>query len=149
MCCGCSSEKHPSDQSLLENFQTHKAEFDQLLQMFLADRGLGRVAYNFTRPENPEDVGVTRERLKAYRALFDDLGISAGIEGYDEKDIVWLHASTYGLSVTGSSKGYAYLKERPELVVESLDAYRSQDGKSFTAFRHIEGNWYLYFDYED
>lgn len=117
--------------------------------MFLTDRGLGRVAYDFTRPENPGAIGISRERLGAYRRLFDKLDLSAGIEGYDEKDIVWFHASTYGLSVTGSGKGYAYVKERPKLVVGNLDTYWSADGRSFTAFRHIEGNWYLYFDYED
>lgn len=117
--------------------------------MFLEDKGLGRVAYDFTRPERPEEVGVTRERLADYRKLFGNLGLTAGVEGYDEKDMVWFHVSTYGLSVTGSSKGYAYLRERPKLVVDNLDTYWSRDGKSFTAFRHIEGDWYLYFDYED
>ena len=149
LCSACSSAKHPSDQALIENFQSHKSEFNQLLQMFLADKGLGRVAYDFTRPENPQTVGITRERLKVYRGLFDELDLSAGIEGYEEKDVVWFHASTYGLSVTGSGKGYAYLKERPKLVVDNLDTYWSQDGRSFTTFRHLEGNWYLYLDYED
>ena len=145
---GCSS-RHPTDQSLIDNFQSHKSEFSQLLQMFLADKGLGRVAYDFTRPANPQDIGISQQRLAEYRALFDRLDLSAGIEGYDEKDLVWFHASTQGLSVTGSSKGFAYLKEPPKLVVEKLDNYWSKDGRSFTAFRHIEGNWYLYFDYED
>jgi hypothetical protein len=80
------------------------------------------------------------------------LGLSAGIEGYCEKDAILFYASTKGLSVTGSTKGYAYLKKVPEnseKLVNSLDDYWSPDGKSFTAYRRIEGNWYLYFDYED
>ena len=145
---GCSS-KHPTDQSLIDNFQSHKSEFNQLLQMFRADRSLGRVAYDFTRPANPQDIGISQQRLAEYRALFDQLDLSAGIEGYDEKGLVWFHVSTQGLSVTGSGKGFAYLKESPPLVVDSLDTYWSKDGRSFTAFRHLEGNWYLYFDYED
>jgi hypothetical protein len=145
---GCSS-KHPSDQSLLTNFQNHRTEFDQLLQTFLADKGLGRVAYDFTRPENPQTIGISPDRLQQYRKLFGRLGLSEGIEGYDEKDLVWFHASAQGLSVTGSGKGYAYLTKPPPLVVDSLDNYWSKDGKSFTAFRHIEGNWYLYLEYED
>lgn len=145
---GCTS-KHPSDQTLLNNFQTHKSEFNQLLEMFLADKGLGRVAYSFTRPERPESIGVSPDRLGEYRKLFGRLGLSEGIEGYVEKDTVWFHASAQGLSVTGSGKGYAYLTKPPPLVVDNLDNYRSQDGKSFAAFRHIEGKWYLYLDYED
>jgi hypothetical protein len=144
----CSS-KHPSDKELLDNFQAHKAEFDQLLQMFLSDKGLGRVAYDFTRPGDPQTVGVTTDRLKEYRRRFDKLELSAGIEGYDGKDIVWLHSSTQGLAVSGSGKGYAYLRKPPEMQVQDLDKYWSKDGRSFTAFRHIEGNWYLYFNFED
>jgi hypothetical protein len=145
---GCSS-KHPSDQSLLDNFHSHKDEFNQLLKMFLADKGLGRVAYDFTRPERPETIGVSQDRLQQYRKLFSRLDLSEGIEGYDEKDLVWFHASAIGLSVTGSGKGYAYLTKPPPLLVDNLDNYWSKDGNSFTAFRHIEGNWYLYLDYED
>ena len=149
-CAGCSLwAGHPSDASLIQNFRSHRNEFDELLRMFLADEGLGRVAYDFTRPQNHEEVGVSRERLNAYREWFDELGLSAGVEGYGEKETVMFHASTRGLGVTGSSKGYAYLRERPALAVENLDAYRSPDGKSFTAFGHVEGGWYLYLDYED
>ena len=81
---GCSS-KHQPDQTLIDNFQSHKSEFDQLLHMFLADKALGRVAYDFTRPENPQSIGISQERLKEYRGLFDKLDLSAGIEGYEEK----------------------------------------------------------------
>jgi hypothetical protein len=144
---GCS--RHPSDSALLKNFQSHRAEFNHLLVMFLADKGLGRVAYDFTRPEDPASVGVSPERLAEYRKLFDQLGLSAGIEGYGDKEEVQFYASTQGLSVSGSAKGFAYLTRPPSLLVDRLDNYRSKDGKSFTAFRHIEGNWYLYLDYED
>lgn len=141
--------KHPRDRELTENFQTHKKEFEELLQLFLEDKKLGRVAYDFTRPEKPETVGVSLARIYEYRKKFDDLGLKAGIEGYDEKEIIWFHVSMQGLSVTGSGKGYAYCKKTPEIVVENLDDYWSSNGKSFTAFKRIEGNWYLYLDYED
>jgi hypothetical protein len=144
----CSS-KHPSDASMAANFQSHKTEFEELLQMFKGDKGLGRVAYDFTRPANPGEVGVSPQRLVEYRRLFDRLKLSAGVEGYGDKDQVWFIASTQGLSVSGSSKGFAYLTKPPSLQVVELDGYRSADGKSFQAFRHIEGNWYLYLDYED
>ena len=145
---GCSS-RHPTDQKLLAEFQSHKAQFEQLLAMFQADKKLERVAYSFTRPDNPVEIGITRERIQQYRDLFDNLKLTAGIEGLEPKDMVMFHRSTYGLSVSGSSKGFAYFLKPPQLLVDSLDGYRSKDGRSFTAFRHIEGNWYLYYDYED
>jgi len=166
-CLGTSScffpaeREHPKDSELIKNFQTHRAEFDELLEMFKADRSLGRVGPDFTRSAsffetctgpnawNGEEPEVSEGRLKDYRTRFTKLGLTAGIEGYCEKDAVHFHASTRGLSVTGSSKGYAYLASPPKIVVDDLDTYWSEDGKSFTAYRHIDGNWYLYFDYED
>lgn len=145
---GCSS-KHPSDNELISNWRSHKNDFEQLLQMFLADKKLGRVAYEFTRPENPNEIGVNADRLSDYRSYFDKLDLVAGIEGYEAKDIIWFHASTQGLAVSGSSKGFAYTKTKPELIVDDLDKYWSKDGRSFVAFKPIEENWYLYFDYED
>src|SRR5258706_15795853 len=113
----CRSSNHAPDQELINTWRDHKSEFQQLLQMFISDKGLGRVAPNFTRPENPISVGVTPERVKAYRNLCDALGLYAGIEGYDEKEIIWFHASTQGLAVSGSSKGYAHLSKTPALLV--------------------------------
>lgn len=142
---------HPSAATLLNNFQTNRADFERLLQMFMEDPQLGRVAYDFTRPASLEaaQVDVPAARLNQYRALFTKLNLSAGIEGYGDKRTVWFIASTQGLSIGGSAKGYAYQVAQPELVVEDIDRYRSEDGRSFTAFQLIEGNWYLYFDYED
>jgi len=145
----CSASKHPSDKDLIDNWRSHKNDFETLLQMFLTDKQLGRVAPTFTRPENPGEIGVTVARLSEYRNYFSKLDLTAGIEGYDEKDIIWFHASTQGLTVTGSAKGYAYTKTKPKLLVDDLDKYWSKNGRSFTAFKSIEGNWYLYFEYED
>ncbi len=145
---GCRAQ-HPKDEDLIQRFKTHRQEFEQLLQMFQADKGLGRVAPDFTRPANTTEIGVTKERIDEYRRLFSALGLSSGIEGYGERDAVIFYASTQGLSVSGSSKGFAYLTKRPELLVDQLDGYRSPDGRSFSAFRHIEGNWYLHLDFED
>lgn len=138
---------HPSSQELIDNFYTHQAEFEQLRQMFLADEGLSRVADDFTRPENPEVMGITPARLDEYRRLFHQLNLKAGIEG--DKESIRFIASTRGLSVSGSAKGYVYTRVPPELMVDNLDTYRSEDGRSFTAYQHLEGNWYLYYDYED
>lgn len=148
---GCTSgfAGHPKDSELINNFQAQKADFEKLLQMFLSDKDLVRVAYDFTRPADIQSIGVNEQRINEYRELFRKLNLSAGIEGYGDKEIVTFYVSTQGLSVTGSSKGYAYTKNYPQLVVDDLDTYQPAGGKSFTAYKHIEGNWYLYLDYEN
>jgi hypothetical protein len=166
-CLGTSScffpaeREHPKDSELIKNFQTHRAEFDELLEMFKADRSLGRVGPDFTRPanffercegpnaRNGNEIEVSEERLADYRKRFSRLGLPYGIEGYCDKHRVHFYASGLGLSVTGSTKGYAYSDDPPQTLVDDLDTYWSTDGHSFWAYRRIEGNWYLYFQYED
>ena len=47
-------------------------------------------------------------------------------------------------------KGYYYSKVPPKWLDDTLDGYpTSHDGRySYEVYRHIEGNWYLYFRYE-
>ena len=149
---GCSffGSNHPKDERLIEDLRNNRAEFERLLAMFRADEKLYRVARDFTRPENAQAADVDGERLAEYRMLLGKLRLHGGIEGYAPKDVIWFHASTKGLGVSGSSKGYAYLERPPELLVRDLDHYeRTKGGRSFSAYRHIEGNWYLYLDFED
>lgn len=151
ICCA-----HPTDAVLLKNFQTHRAEFEELRTMFAKDQRLGRVAPTFTRSASffsgaplPEGPDLSEARLKQYRELFRRTGLSAGIEGYDNKEYILFHASSRGLSVSGSSKGYSYMLSPPKLLVADLDSYRSQASGSFNAYRHVEENWYLYLAYDD
>jgi hypothetical protein len=135
--------QHPSAVELIDNFHAHRAEFDLLLEMCLEDEGLVRVAYGWTQPEDPSSIGITQERLKEYRALFKEVGLESGVSG-GHKDI-WFHASSSGLSVSGSSKGYIYSSAPPGWVVEDLDEYTSKYKADIPVFQHIEGNWYLYY----
>ncbi len=158
---GCGPKEHPKDAVLIGNFNAHRGEFEELLQMFQADRSVGRVGSDFTRSAsffdectgpnawNGKEIEITKERLSDYRRRFASLGLPKGIEGSCDKDYIWFYASSMGLSVTGSSKGYVYAAKTPSTVVGNLDDYWSSDGKSFSAFRHLEGNWYLYLEYED
>ncbi len=153
----CGEKSHPKDVELIANFQNHKEEFNQLLKMFQEDESLGRVASDFTRKNfyekgspkkwNRKEIEADEKRLTEYRKLFGQLGLSAGIEGYEEKDSIWFHASAQGLAVSGSSKGYVFVLKKPvpDLVVESLDDTKPNGKESTLAYRHIEGNWYLYY----
>ena len=172
--CGLLFEKqHPKDAELIENFRRHRQEFEALIEVFRSDTGVGRVGATFTRSSDffgkcadsqtrdaskgtgssdtwdGQPIHVSKERFLDYQRRFKDLGLTAGIEGYCAKDLIGMYASTQGLSVTGSSKGYAFMTKPPQILVDDLDSFWSEDGRSFTAYRRIDGNWYLFFDYED
>lgn len=144
---------HPRDAQLLERFTEHRAALEQLVRMFEGDEGLGRVGPDFTRPEDPGRVGVSARRIEEYRRLCAAVGADNCIEGYDArsrlKDPIWIHVSASGLSISGSSKGFLYSTNPASEfeMVPDLDLVSPQS--SGTWVRHIEGPWYLYFDYED
>jgi hypothetical protein len=151
---GCG--EHPSSAGLIQRWRDHRNELEETLKMFLADKELGRVAPTFTRPEDPSTIGISAERIARYRMLLSSAGISDGIEGYGRKDDIWFRVSDRGLSISGSAKGIAWrtaTPESPKILVDDLDAYLAKmfpgHHRSFTAYQRIEGNWYLYYDYED
>lgn len=115
--------------------------------MFLIDKQLGRVAPHFTRPDDPSKIGVSSERIA--RMFLRSAGVTDGIEGYARKDEICL-------SISGSAKGITWRTRPPEstkVLVDNLDAYLMKmfpgHHNSFTAYQRVEGNWYLYYDYED
>lgn len=146
VCC-----EHPTDIALIERFRVHQDEFERLREMFLADPELGRVAPGFTRsasfPPGSSSAGprISSDRLKAYRRAFESLGLDAGIEGYGDKERISFIASTRGLGVSGSAKGYVYSVKPLRPLRQSLEG-RPVGGRPGIAYRHLDGEWYLYLD---
>ena len=63
---GCSTKHstYRADEFLIANYQAHKAEFNALLEMFRADKGLIYFSRGYTIPESPQSVGIAPERLE-------------------------------------------------------------------------------------
>lgn len=154
---GCSfafDNPHPSDDSLIQNFQNHEAEFERLVRMAKEDSHVIRIASDFTwtdknaawpRPES--ELGFSTERWNEYRSLFKKLDLKAGILNY-QPDLVYLTASTQGLLTGGSGKGYAYSLKEPSPIVESLDnvSFKGSEKSMNFAYRKLKGNWYLFYN---
>ena len=141
---------HPSDASLLATFENNRDDFERLLTMCEEDSGMIRIASDFTWkkdnvswPRPQSELGITNERWDTYRELFAKTQLRAGILNYQPNAVVF-SASSQGLLTAGSSKGYEYRRTPPDKVVDSLDSYKFE--KAEKVYRHIEGNWYLYFE---
>jgi hypothetical protein len=130
---------HPTTAALISNFRAHQAEFNQLHLMFQADASVGRITPDYT------DQPLSGQRLSEYRHLFRRLGLQSGIEGYGAKDVIWFHSSASGLATSGSSKGYVYSIQPPTPLVDDLDRASSEDGEEI--YQHIEGYWYIYYEW--
>jgi hypothetical protein len=139
--------KPPPDQQLLSNFDHHHAIFDQLARMTQVDKGLQSVGYNWTDPSNPQKIGVSPARVDIYRRLLDSVHCHRGFDTYE------LHGAAFWYWGHGSSisddedKGYAYLTAPPTETLLTLNECRPDEENEVKAYRHIEGCWYLYYDF--
>ena len=148
---------HPADDELLTNFRAHQAEFEQLRKMCQEDAQMVRIADHFLWKEDtvrwprPEpEWGISRERWDAYKDLFIKVKLDNGLVSYQPKGIHFF-ANNRGMVTGGSSKGYAYLAQSPNQLFDSIDYFSdhslsSADVAGATAFRRIEGDWYLFIE---
>ena len=114
--------------------------------MIQADHGLERVDYNWTLPDPPP---ISQERLALYRTLLRSIDCVRGFENFKTKKEIIFIASATGMVTGGSSKGYRFSPEQPSPVVDALDTYLPGHKRTYAAFRHIEGDWHLIYEYDD
>ena len=141
----------PSDQQLLSNFKHNRRTFDILAQMTQADKGLMQVNQDWTQPSDPKTVGISAERIARYRQLLNQAEAHHGMHADGLQGADFLCWAQGGATTHDTDKGYAYLIVPPKHVLNSLDQYKNQlqseEIHQVEAYRHIEGCWYLYYDY--
>jgi hypothetical protein len=147
----CSSP--PSDAQLIESFQAHRESFEELRAMMAEDSQFGVVRRDWmsTLHGRDEQVGeshpsITDDRWRLYRDKFQALGLSGGVTRALVGDCeLYFGSYSEGLVIAGTAKGIAYCDHPPSPLVENLD--RGPIPAKTTSFRSIEGNWYLFFEY--
>ncbi len=137
----------PPDQQLLADFARHRTDLEKVAQMKQADRGLLRVDYNWTEPDNPQKVGVPIQRVAKYRRLLESAGVHRGFEAYQPHEVDFLYWGRGSAISSDTDKGYAYLTVPPKQVLKTLDDCQPDEKNGVEAYRHIEGHWYLYYKY--
>jgi hypothetical protein len=143
---------HQSDMEMLTNFETHKSEFRQLVEMVRLDKDKFHQMGELSSQEYLSKRGISQSRIEEYQQLCHEFNLSGGVIIYDDAETVELTVSTQGMAVSGSSKGYIYRKIPPENIVPDIEAYlvsyrqNTQLNPAFPVYRHIEGNWYLVYE---
>jgi len=134
----------PSDQTMLAHFERHEATFRRIVQMKEANKKLFRVDESWTDPHQPQAIGVSSARIAEYRRLLREADTPRGFLVWKETSGIHFYCWVSGSGFTSTrTKGVAYLKKRPAETVPSLD----QPLHSSLAYRHIRGNWYLFYRY--
>ena len=151
---------HNSDADFIAWFQQNEDAFIRLQHMALEETAVEQITEHFCRdiagdthkyPTAP--YGFSQERWNAYRELFRKLSFDAGIhiQGSDSQWIphsIMMTASTAGLSISGSEKGYLWSRTVPKPLVERLDPPLPTDGGNswkFLGFKRFKPEWYLYY----
>ena len=140
--CGPESpyERHSSEEVLLKIFREERATFERMLSLLKADRRLARV---YANKPLPDISTVSREYLAGFQRSLIEIGcVKCSFEGVGE---VAFNPSLSGWGVSGSSQGYMHMKRAPSDLRKSLDGPKTPRQMERGVFRHIEGDWYLFF----
>ena len=126
------------DAPLISRFQTHRAEFQELLLLAWADDGRGpdgrRVRAGVKKPYL--DAGQRRR----YRQLKRLLGIQyVDIYG-GEADFT---TQSWGIVPSGWSQGYSWEHDTPSPLVDDT---QNNDSTSENVWRRLGGHWYLNYE---
>lgn len=138
------SQDPPSDEVMLDHFAKNRTNFETLRQMVSKDSGLQRVDYNWTHPDNPEEVGVSEERIQTYRELLQKSGVPRGFSHYPNNPEIEFYYWGQGSTISSDYiKGYLYTAKPPKPLYKTLNTHSMFEN----GFRHIEGNWYIFYKY--
>ena len=135
------SERHPTDEAMIAHWRGKRAVFEQLTAMLKDDPALKRLAQDWVQPQ---DTGITAERIALYRKLMKDAGI-VSLSNYGNEMKFLFHAS--GWSIAGSGKSFVF--GDPSSYAEQIDGdleTASQGERKGTWQRPLEGRWRLEFD---
>jgi|GEM_PF-5859331 len=127
---------------MMARFHENTSQFEALLVMIKQDQakiggGLFRIDDDWTKPKDLGAFGIDSNRVETYRKIFGAIGIPRGFYVYDG-DAYYFVASSQGIAVSGTSKGFAWRRTVPEPLIEGdLDEYRSKKNFGYLAFRAI------------
>jgi len=140
----------PKEAKFLANFQAQRASFEQLRDMLQADKQVSRmgpwgVATTDVIPHMPPDGGFPVERYQRYMAVFKQAEVRVA-ERSDARD-PGLYFGIWGCGFGGYTQhvGICWLDKAPTKQIATIDGYHGRTGLE-QAFRHIDGNWYLWTD---
>jgi hypothetical protein len=144
----------PKEAKLIHNFYAHRAAFERLRDMLLADgqvirlAGWGVATTNSVVPRVPPEGNFPLDRYKEYMALLKQVGGFAATRGEgqhpDPSIVVW----AWGFAGNTRHAGICWMDQEPTNQVATLDGYpgRSRYGDRQVVFRHIDTSWYLWMD---
>ena len=135
---------HPSDEQLIAQLENEKKAYTQLISMFHNDYPIKVIVPTWQSPSGQLTVG----RWAEYNELFRQLDIDMGMRARDENS-VWFLNSTRGLASGGDIKGLIYKPESPSPLYNSLNEKPPDLNSGVRAYKKINQDWYITYDWND
>lgn len=144
----------PKESELIQNFYAHRAAYEQLRDMFLADAHVRRVASYGVAITNtiiitrkPEEVNFPIDRYNEYLALLKEAGAIQATRG------VWEQSSdpafyVWGWGWAGNTRHICicWKAQDPTNQVANLYQRQMRGENDQGVYKHIEGHWYVWRD---
>ena len=134
-----------SDAAMEAHFHQHREHFDQLVALMKEDYMMSRVAVRIA-DDSPHPM---QARWKLYRSLFQEMGLSDGLERSEDGTIhlsYWEHRPLTGV---WRERGYAYSQRPLAPTVTSLDKIPTDVAETQCVYRKISDYWYIYDEWRD
>jgi len=140
----------PSENQLIQTFESHRAEFHRLLEMASCDSKFRRIDSGEIPPR-----GMSVGRYDDYRGLFRKLGIENGLTwNISHLPGTLFFIASSGVPIGGTSRaiGYVYSDHLPltpslkNLGFPKLPMDIHSGHGQRTVYRHIQDHWYLFYD---
>ena len=146
------STRPPKEWQLIQNFQNHRASYERLRNMLLADEGLIRVATwgvettNHVSSKPPEGTFPVA-RYNEYLSLLKDIDAEVAFREERQNPDVGVVVWASGWAGNIRHIDICWLTQEPKNTVASLDDFHKRPVPRQPVFRHLDGNWYLWADW--
>lgn len=151
---GCFFEENfLNDKNLIDLYENNIGEFSSLIKVLKSKKNILRIAEDFM---NVEDIGNIYKVEQNYLSLslwndllkkFEHLKVAYGVSMRHKPHFkVKFIVNSMGNVGGGKSKGILYSENPIKNHVESLDSFNVSP-KSGRAYKKINRNWYLFFEW--
>ncbi len=137
-------DKPPSDNSYIAPFQQREPALQRIVQLLSKESGIRRVDLDWSDPAPEKSSGeqrrlqpLIRKELEAAQALGAFRNPDGSVYIFD-----WRLGS---VGSSHSKKGYAYCPSPPTQILPTLDQMDRKPGREVHSFRHLQGNWYVFY----
>lgn len=119
----------PGESAMIDSFYRHRAQYDELRGMLVADNDLVRV------------------RFRTYLALLKEIDATAAFRTYGTHPEIGVQAWASGFAGYTRHLNICWRENQPTNQVARLEEFYRTPKPRKPVYRHIEGNWYMWADW--